>query len=409
MTEKVISYMCPPVAAVSKEHVHEALACLYSPTDLAACPLAELLPECRDLSDPARRGQALRRLLLDTVELLRPTGKVAPTASQYRAYECISLRYISSLPVEEIAEELALSPRQVYRDLHWGETRLAELLEAQRCRAPDHADPLSQEIEALARKPEAVRLAEVLQGAVSTLAPLAARYGSSLSYRGPDKGVVVTATPGMLKEAVMQMLSAVVQNTKAGDITVELATEAEMAILSVPVGHTESWTREDLMQAALRVLEAQNWCYELLPTSDGAVLRFRFPLAKRHRVLILEDNPSASALYERYLANSDWEPILAPHPSLAGNLAVAKQAKAIVLDIMMPETDGWSVLQALKLDQRSRRIPVVICSVVNDPELGLALGASRYLTKPVSRPELLEALEQVLQECRPASDEPDTT
>ena len=162
------------------------------------------------------------------------------------------------------------------------------------------------------------------------------------------------------------------------------------------------------MQAALRVVEAQNLRYELAPAASGTVLRCHFPLAKRHRVLILEDNPSASALYERYLANSEWEPILAPHPSLVGNLALAKQAQAIILDIMMPETDGWSVLQALKLDQRSRRIPVIICSVVNDPELGLALGATRYLTKPVSRPELLEALGQVLQEHRLASDESDT-
>ena len=397
------------VATVSKDHVHEALACLYSPTDLARCLLAELLPESQSQSDPARRDQSLRRLLLDTIELLRPTGRVAPTASQYRAYECISLRYVSSLPVEEIAEELSLSPRQVYRDLHWGETRLAELLEARRCRASYQADPLSQEIEALARKPEAVHLAEVLQRAVSALTPLAARYGRSLSYRGPDKGVVITATPGILREAVMQVLSAVVQNTRASAITVELAAEADTAILSVPVGPTESWTRGDLVQAALRVVEAQNLRYELVPVANGAVLRLSFPLTKRHRVLILEDNPSASALYERYLANSEWEPILAPHPSLTGNLALSRQAQAIILDVMMPETDGWSVLQALKLNQRSRQIPVVICSVINDPELGLALGASRYLTKPVSRPELLEALRQALQEHRLASDEPDTT
>jgi len=78
-------------------------------------------------------------------------------------------------------------------------------------------------------------------------------------------------------------------------------------------------------------------------------------------------------------------------------LAVAKRAQAIILDIMMPETDGWRVLQALKLDERTRQIPVIVCSVVNDPELGLALGAASYLTKPVFRPALLRVLAETIQ------------
>jgi CheY-like chemotaxis protein len=65
---------------------------------------------------------------------------------------------------------------------------------------------------------------------------------------------------------------------------------------------------------------------------------------------------------------------------------------AIVLDVMMPEMQGWEVLQRLHSDPPTASIPVVVCSVINNPELAEALGASLFLPKPVSRLDVLNAL-----------------
>jgi len=387
-------------AMITRNHVHEALACLYDPTDLAQTDLAALLPNAREREDPKARGQALRRLLLDTIELLRPTGRAAPSASQYRAYECITMRYFSAMPVEEIAEELALSPRQVYRDLRWGEERLAELLN-RRCAETQErhqADFLSQEIAALVGKPESVDLVELVRSAISTLSPLAESRGIALGYQVPAAGVSVTATPGVLREIIVQVLSALVQSACGGRTQISLVLEDKIAVLSIPVSSADELARKDLLQSALRLAQAQNVTHKFVQTSQGMVLRLLLPCTAQHQVLIVEDNPAAFTLYQRYLANTEWEPLLAPHPRLAGDLALARKADAIILDIMMPEADGWQVLQALKLDQRCCDIPVIVCSVVDDPELCLALGASIYLTKPVSRLALLQALGQVIQE-----------
>ena len=395
---------------ITKEHVHEALLHLNHPADLAEIALAELVPDSQGVSDREQRGQGLRRLLLDTIELLRPTGRAAPTASEYRAHECITMRYLSATPVEDIAEELALSPRQVYRDLRWGEQRLAELLN-QHCRQERTrlgGDSLSQEIEALVDRPETVDLAEVLLGAIDTLSPLAASRAVALRCSGPKAGIPVTATPGILREVLIQVLSALVQSTHRTEIQIDLASDEEQASVAIPVGIPEQLARADLLQAALQIAEAQGLRHELVRHPEGNHLVFHLPKAGRRRVLVVEDNPAAVALYERFLAHSDWQPFHASHPRAAVNLAIEKRVQAIVLDIMMPETDGWRVLQALKLDQRSRSIPVVVCSVVNDPELGLALGASAYLTKPISRSALLQALNQAVQPRTPASDEPDS-
>src|SRR5206468_11224746 len=65
---------------------------------------------------------------------------------------------------------------------------------------------------------------------------------------------------------------------------------------------------------------------------------------------------------------------------------------AVLLDILLPDIDGWEVLQRLKADPLTRSIPVMVVSVVDDRQLGLALGAIDYFVKPVSREPLLEAL-----------------
>jgi CheY-like chemotaxis protein len=66
--------------------------------------------------------------------------------------------------------------------------------------------------------------------------------------------------------------------------------------------------------------------------------------------------------------------------------------RAITLDIMMPGMDGWDVLRALKADPAIADIPVVICSILDNRELGYSLGAVEYLVKPVSRQEVLAAI-----------------
>ena len=56
---------------------------------------------------------------------------------------------------------------------------------------------------------------------------------------------------------------------------------------------------------------------------------------------------------------------------------------AIILDVLMPDMDGWGVLETLKSDPTLREIPVIMLTMVDDPERGFTLGAADYATKPV--------------------------
>ena len=69
----------------------------------------------------------------------------------------------------------------------------------------------------------------------------------------------------------------------------------------------------------------------------------------------------------------------------------------ITLDVMMPGMDGWAVLSALKNDPEVAEIPVVMVTIVDDKNLGYALGASDYLTKPIDRKRLSSVLRKFRQ------------
>ena len=75
-------------------------------------------------------------------------------------------------------------------------------------------------------------------------------------------------------------------------------------------------------------------------------------------------------------------------------LARQLQPVAITLDVMMPDMDGWSVLSALKADAALRDIPVIMLTMVDDPERGFTLGAADYATKPVDRERLSQILKK---------------
>jgi CheY-like chemotaxis protein len=76
-------------------------------------------------------------------------------------------------------------------------------------------------------------------------------------------------------------------------------------------------------------------------------------------------------------------------------LAEESLPDAIALDVMMPGMHGWEVLQRLRNQPQTAAIPVVIISVFKNPDLAYSLGATHFMSKPVSRQDVLDAFRQV--------------
>lgn len=109
-------------------------------------------------------------------------------------------------------------------------------------------------------------------------------------------------------------------------------------------------------------------------------------------VLVIEDDPAAAELLRVHLESVGFAVTTTTDGSQGLAWARELRPDAIVLDILLPDIDGWEVLQRLKQHPATRAIPVIVASVVDDRPLGLALGAVDYFVKPISREPLLEAL-----------------
>jgi signal transduction histidine kinase/CheY-like chemotaxis protein len=111
-------------------------------------------------------------------------------------------------------------------------------------------------------------------------------------------------------------------------------------------------------------------------------------------VLVIDDDPLQRDLMQRYLSKEGFAVRTAADGTQGLRLARQLLPAAITLDVMMPDMDGWSVLSALKGDLTLRDIPVIMLTMVDDPERGFTLGASDYATKPVNRRRLSQILKK---------------
>ncbi|RJQ41379.1 MAG: diguanylate cyclase [Nitrospiraceae bacterium] len=112
-------------------------------------------------------------------------------------------------------------------------------------------------------------------------------------------------------------------------------------------------------------------------------------------VLVVEDDIPTSELLAIHLSKAGYRTVHAYNGVEAIRLAKEVQPFAITLDIMLPRKNGWEVLQSLKADSETSDIPVIIHSIIDNKELGFALGAVDYIVKPLDKANILSRLEHI--------------
>ena len=111
-------------------------------------------------------------------------------------------------------------------------------------------------------------------------------------------------------------------------------------------------------------------------------------------ILVIDDDPSVRDLMSRFLTKLDFRVVAAANGEEGFRLAKKLRPLLITLDVVMPECDGWTVLNRLKNDSDLAEIPVIMVTVVDNEARGLDLGASNYLIKPVQRDRLAVLVEK---------------
>lgn len=118
------------------------------------------------------------------------------------------------------------------------------------------------------------------------------------------------------------------------------------------------------------------------------------------RILVVEDEKALNQMYRSWLEHSDFEVITAEDGLEGLNSVMHDEPDLVLLDVMLPKKDGFEVLDEIRRNPKTRKLPVIVLSSLDrdfEQRRGLRLGAERYLVKTTISPDvLLEAINTCL-------------
>lgn len=398
---------------------------LYDPATLRRSPLIALF----GLKSQPNPHTALRRILIEAIQALKPTSDVPPYANSWRIYHILQNRYVEHFSQQALASNLGLSIRQLRRQERLAEEALVDYLwqkynlEAtiQYILSPSKADQASdsenhlqkgEELEWLSHSlpDKIIRVEEIIEFISRTADPLIRSLNVQIKYTLPESLPPLTGKTCILKQGLLNLVSAMMQIAPCRVVYLAFATDAEemrieLQTTTCQFDLSSSKSIVAQIEMAHKLIEMFGGRLEIAHNQADHLLTARvlLPISANVPILVIDDNADTLRLFERYLSGSRYRFIGVREPEQALRIIENLTPCIILLDIMLPNIDGWDALGRLREHPRTRHVPVIVCTILPQEQLALMLGASAFLRKPVSREQLLTALDQQLAELERAS------
>jgi CheY-like chemotaxis protein len=376
--------------------------------DLLGLRQNPLMPIFTKEQDPANPIE-LQRVLLDAIESLNDEPAVGST----RHYDILYYRYLEQLNQTDVAFQLGISVRQLRREQNNAIEYLADRLwrqfgleskpnqsveESSSAQQPNDT-AIQKEIAWLSRefRSEPSQVQVELDKALAGVDILAKHHDVTLYLESPSVSLLVPVPPLAFRQALLTVLSTVVTHCSCKEIILTL-TQSQTELL-ITLRHPGSGEAARLGEEATISLHTAS---QILAPFNGMVesgpgsVDISVPLLESTPILVIDDNPDARQLLQRYAANSRFRIITSGKADEAIEMAQQHEPKALILDIMMPEIDGWDLLTRWHHHPATEGIPVAVCTILPQEELSHLLGATIFIQKPVNRDSFLEALETLV-------------
>ena len=289
---------------------------------------------------------------------------------------------------------------------------------------------------------ESFDVARLVQDIAAVIQPLAARNDNRLEVRCPDAIGSMHADLTKVRQALFNLLSNACKFTERGAVTLAVSRDSmdgqewfAFAVSDTGIGMTpeqlarlfEAFTQAGAATSrryggtGLGLALSRRLCRMMggdvtaeSEADHGSTFTIRLPARVAEAageaaapaapgepvtsgigtVLVIDDEAAVRDLMQRFLTKEGFRVVTAAGGEDGLRRARELRPDAITLDVMMPGMDGWAVLSALKADADVAGIPVVMLTIVDDRNLGYALGAADYLTKPIDRERLVTVLKQ---------------
>jgi CheY-like chemotaxis protein len=206
--------------------------------------------------------------------------------------------------------------------------------------------------------------------------------------------LVVAVHPSVLRQVLITAIGEVTKLVSSGHINLRAERQRGNVRVTI-VGHPTQADNPPHLDLVRELLGPQDGSVQTFVEDGNILLHLELPSVDQ-AVLVVDDNPDLVHLFRRYVTGTKYH---ISHIGEGGRVIESIEDSVpdiIVLDVMLPDADGWQLLAHLREHWKTRTTPIIVCSVVKEQELALALGATMFLPKPVQRQQFLQALDQAL-------------
>lgn len=413
--------------------VHRALQNLYNPYELKRSPLLKVF----GIDQRADAPSAIRKILISAIQSHKPDEKTPLESPAWRLYHVLSYRYSEQSPQKEVAVEMRLGIRQLRRlerqavgvltDALWREykqkyisetapennlTELPEMDEENVMQGMFEVGSTSQSMPTSIQELDHLReslphdtvdVGVLLEAALRTISPLIEKLNIRVNLTLPENSLMVSGQMTTLKQSLIVFLTVAVHMVPGGQLLLELRKSCndiwiQMRALSLDAQNTHTIPVEkETLELAVQLASMAGGSILMPEAPDvGSVFSatMSFPLPNQVSVLAIDDNADVLLLLNRYLLGTRYKFRSAQNYQDAMALIEECPPNMIILDVMLPGVDGWEILGRLREHPVTKDIPVLVCTILPQEGLALALGAAGFIRKPVRREDLLKALDQ---------------
>lgn len=392
--------------------LQKTLAHMYDPDLKSSQALCQVIGCDADLGP-----DVLRRSIISAVEAMRPESDIPRSARIQRIYEVLVCRYLQGLTQEETAERLGITPRHLRREQQEAVRFLAKRLWDQATtrtpgQSPDNGPEFSgagaaseswrtqlrHELSSL-YKTSSTHVADVsdaLSSACQVVKVLADQRGVDLKLSSSAFPLPAAIHPAALQQTLVTAITDLIRAMPRGQVHLSAERQDRLVGITIKGTPVDSAGQQPDATVIRELLATDGGSVTYRVENDGLSICLALAAANRVVVLVIDDNADLVHFYRRYTAGTRyWISNVAGGKDALQALR-ATRPDIIVLDIMLPDVDGWALLQQLRQSPAAKDVPIVVCSVIREKELALALGANVYVSKPVHRQEFLQALDQAL-------------
>lgn len=350
-------------------------------------------------------GRMLQEGIMEAIKQLNAPAEAAPQSLARRIQSVLHLRYVQGLTQSEAAAELNVGLRHLRREQDRAVRAVAMLLFERPAQAAQADSVAATDIKSPPEPEARASLDVLLRSSLDVFEPLLRQQRVIVNVMAPPSLPMARANPMVVRQLLISILTWLIQEMPDSTCEVQVALDdhwltvdftGRVASHITPGGEVFSRKEELQTIAQLAAMAHAEVTYQATVGATWTV-QVRMPASPKKTVLMVDDNMDAIRLAQRYLEQSEEFNLVAlSMPGDALQQAKSLRPVCVLLDVMMPDHDGWELLTQLKSDPETTPIPVIVTSILTDHGLARALGASAFLPRPFSALQLVAALRSAI-------------